>query len=540
VAAEPSGPARPLDVPDRERAPSADAERAVAVDSPAPAGATSSRVARRKFVNWRTIAVAAAAIVVAVWVGRGVIGDSGGDTAASAGGGDTVVEVPAEKPPELEPVIVDGKQVQQAGSVVTLNPAMAQPGASINVSGFGFDPGSAVDLVLSAAGATEGEALGSAEADENGGFNAQVTLPQQLAGTVVVTAAQRNSDNIAKAEAVTTAGIGFVELGTATGKPGDVISVSARGFSPGETINVYWGRVSGEPAATLTADQGGGVGEAPVRVGTGMVGENTLVLVGETSGTAATAAFYLLGLYPTVAASPYAVKAKEALTLSGEGFAPEERVLIYVNASSGPPLMTAQADSQGSFGGVGFEVPYGLKGSHSLVTIGELSRTSVSSGFEILPYAPSASPSTYGGAPGTTFSFFAEGFGPDEVVEVYLGRGEGSAGELVTAFRVNDRGEAGAGGSLRVDGRDQGTLTFGLVGRDSEAETTVQFEVTAPTGPVDNVPPREKYVLPPELAEDEPGETSDEPQAGPAEGVQEEPSGPAEGAQEEPAGPTEG
>jgi hypothetical protein len=333
-------------------------------------------------------------------------------------------------------------------------------------------------------------------------LNADIAIPDDLtSSSVLVTAQQRNSDKITTADATTAGGIGFVELSAQTGTPGDVVSISARGFSPGEKINVFWGRVSGEPAATLQADEGGSVGEAAVRVGVGAVGDATLVLVGDKSGTAATAPFFMLGLFPNAAAEPFALRAKETLAVSGEGFAPGERVLVYVNASSGPPLLTAEADGQGNVGGVGFEIPYGLKGSHSLVMIGELSRASVSSGFEILPYTPSAQPSTYGGAPGTSFSFFAEGFGPDEVVLVYLGRGEGSAGELVTAFRVNDRGEAGAGGSFQVTGDDQGTLSFTLVGRDSESETTAVFEVSAPTGPVAELPTREKYTLPPELEE---------------------------------------
>ncbi|MGY1708313.1 hypothetical protein ACI8AC_02245 [Geodermatophilus sp. SYSU D00758] len=540
VAAALPVPAPPLDdrVPEDTR--STDEGRTPPVDPTAP-GATTSRWAHVRTLvpalSWRTIAVAVAVIVVAVWVGRGVIGNSGGETVPTAGSGDTQAEVPDRENRQRQPVTIDGQRIAPAGSVITLNPAVAQPGASITVSGFGFDPGSTVDLVLSAAGAAEGEGVGSAEADEDGGFSTQLALPERLApGNLEVTAKQRDSDITATAEAVATAGTGSVELSETTGKPGDVIAVSARGFEPGETINVYWGRVTGEPSATLTADESGGVGEASVRVGTGTVGDGTLVLVGETSGTAATAAFHLTGLYPTVAAEPYAVKARQAVTLSGEGFAPDEQVLIYINASSGSPLMTTQADDQGDFGGVGFEVPYGLKGSNSLVMIGEQSRASASSGFEVLPYTPSAQPSTYGGAPGTTFSFFAEGFGPDEVVLVYLGRGQGNPGELVTAFQVDDQGAAGAGGSFQVDGSDQGTLTFGLVGRDSGSETTAEFQVSAPAGPVGDVPPREEYTLPPELAE-EPGESrADQP----AEGAPPAPAPPPEGAPPAPAPPPEG
>lgn len=465
-------------------------------------------------VSLRALLVALAAVAVVVSVGRGLVG-LGGDGGAldtdgpadGTGEAQTSEAAPRSKPtPRQRPVVIEGTQIRPAGVIITLNPALAQPGASVGVSAVGFDAGSTVDVSLKMQGVEGSTGLGSFKVDRQGGLNVQVTMPQRLSGgTAVITARQRNSDKVARAEAAGAAGIGFVELaeGQETGEPGDAVTLSARGFDPGEQIKVYWGRASGRPATTLTADGGGGVSEASVRVGTGAVGNSTLVLVGADSGTTATAPFFVLGLYPTVNASPFAVKAKEVLNISGSGFAPDERVLVYINASSGTPLMTANADAQGNLGGVGFEVPYGLRGPQSLVMVGELSRASVSSGFEILPYTPSAQPSTYGGSPGTSFSFYATGFGPEEVVEVFLGRGQGNPGELVTAFRVDERGDANAAGSYMVRGHQQGKLTFTLIGRQSRSRTAATFSATAASGPVD-IPEPPPYTLPPHLAVDEP------------------------------------
>jgi hypothetical protein len=473
-------------------------------------------------VNWRTLLVVLGGLALVVSVGRGLIGVGGGDSDAiettgpgvSTGQGQRgAAAVKPKRPARVaEPVSIDGSAIRPAGTLLTLNPALAQPGALVGVSGTGFDPRSTVDVGLSVKGTQGSTNLGTFKVDKNGSLNAQVTMPQRLSGgTAVVTARQRNSDKVATAEALGASGIGFVALGEGqeTGEPGDTITLSARGFSPGEKINVFWGRASGEPATTLTADESGGVGEASVRVGTGAVGNVTLVLVGAESGTTATAPFFLLGLYPTVAASPFAVKAREVLNISGSAFAPDERVMVFLNASSGTPLTTARADAQGNVGGIGFEVPYGLRGPQSLVLVGELSRASVSSGFEILQYTPSAQPSTYGGSPGTTFSFYATGFGPDEVVEVYLGRGQGNPGELVTAFRVDERGDANAAGSYTIQAGQQGKLSFTLVGRQSLSQTVTTFSALPATGPVE-LPPQPKYSLPPHLRVDTPSSPSPE------------------------------
>lgn len=482
--------------------------------SEAEAGTPTGRPARRPLphVSLRTLVIVLAGIAMVVWLGQGLVGIGGNsgalnttDPADGARQQDTAGTTPRPSP-RPKPVVIDGTQIRPPGTILTLNPALAQPGASVGVSAVGFDAGASIDLTLSVKGVQGTTSLGTFKVDRQGALNAQITMPQRLTGgTAVVTARQRNSDKVAKAEAAGASGIGFVKLGEGqeTGEPGDVLTLSARGFSPGETIKVYWGRASGPPATTLTADGSGGVGEASVRVGTGAVGDATIVLVGAESGTTATAPFHVLGLYPTVNASPFAVKAKEDLTISGSGFAPEERVLVYINASSGTPLTTGTADAQGSLGGVAFEVPYGLRGAQSLVLVGELSRASVSSGFEILPYTPSAQPSTYGGSPGTTFSFYATGFGPDEVVEVYLGRGQGNTGELVTAFRVDEQGDANAAGSYMVRGDQQGKLSFTLVGRQSRSQTSATFSATPASGPVD-LPEPPPYTLPPHLTVDEP------------------------------------
>ena len=112
-------------------------------------------------VSWKTLAAVVVGIAVVVSIGRGGIGGSGGeDTADPTGSGGTTMAVP-ESQEELELVIVDGNAIRPDGAVITLNPALAQPGATVNVNGAGFDAESTVNIVLSAEGSKKGIALGS-------------------------------------------------------------------------------------------------------------------------------------------------------------------------------------------------------------------------------------------------------------------------------------------------------------------------------------------------------------------------------------------
>jgi len=285
--------------------------------------------------------------------------------------------------------------------------------------------------------------------------------------------------------------------GKSAGKPGDTVTISATGFGPGERVNVFWGRINGTPAATLTADGSGSISHAGVSVGIAPVGPTTLVLVGAKTHTTATAPYLMLGLYPTTISRPYAVKAGHSVYFRGSGFAPGEPVAVYLNASGGTPALTANASSAGGFI-VNFVVPFGLKGSQRLTAIGEQSRASVSSGFDVLPYNPVAQASTYGALPGTTLTFYANGFAANEVVLVYAGGGQGQSGSLVTAFRVDSQGSASAAGSYVVPSGVGPGLIFNLVGQVSGGSAKAKVSVSAPAQSV-TVPPQPPYVLPPSL-----------------------------------------
>jgi len=473
----------------------------------------------RSWLNWKTLVIVALGLVIAGPLIRelasvaklptGVMqrGPAApAETQAPSAPTSAPTEAPAPrhtaaaKAPKTAAAAANGQAIPSTGQpTILLNPGMVRPGTKVAVSGFGFDPGAVVDVMLKKSSGDAGTAVTLAKVDETGSFDATFIVPSNLASRSPTVAVQeRNSNKAARTTALMPASMASVKLGKATGKPGDRISLSASGFEPEEDIKVYWGQLNGDPAATLHADGGGNVGQASVLIPVGAIGTTSIVLVGSKSQSLAIGQFYMLGLYPTVKASPWAVKSGNRINLSAKGFGPGETVLVYVNGMNGPPLMTVQTDGSGSFYGAGFVAPFGLKGKQSLILIGEQSRATVNSGFQVLPYTPSVQPSTYGGFPGTTLSFYASGFAPNEVVLVYKARGRAGGGQLVTAFRVDGRGRAAAAGHYMVAGDDQGKVSFTAVGRLSQGTAVATVTIDHSDVPV-QVPPQPQYTLPPDL-----------------------------------------
>lgn len=485
----------------------------------APAGTTGKRPRRRRVtrpkISGRRLLIAAVAAFLLISVGRSVLpalGIQAPGLPSFGGGGDTPTEAPTTKAPKAPTVDLNGVMVHGGGEpMITLNPGLVRLGGTVTASGSGFDQGSVVDVYLgpsstaaqpskkSAKNAAKPVQVGTAKAGKYGIFTVNFPFPTKMTTPVLeVTAQARGGDKVAKAEAAVAQGAGQATLSAVVGKPGDVINLTVKGFSPGEELQVFWGRINGDPALTLKADEDGSVGKTPIKVGVTAVGTTSLVVVGKTSGAAASAPFQVLRLYPSIKLAPYAVKATQSITFSGVGFAPGERVLVRLNSAGGQPVMAVTTDGAGGFKGAGLTMPYQLKGAQALVFIGEQSRAATSTGFTILPYTPQARTNAYGGLPGTVVNFYATQFAPNEAVHVYVKTSKGAKGDLVSAFRVNKSGAARAVGQYTIPGDTENSVIFELRGQLSGSTATINFKVDSSGGPVD-IPTPKPYVLPKDL-----------------------------------------
>jgi serine/threonine protein phosphatase PrpC len=450
--------------------------------------------------RWKRVLLVVAALVAIAIIGRS-LGQSIGRGVGSLTGGNQASQAtaPAASTPTPKPVqIGNGTSPSTPGALILLNPGVVRQGTSVGVGGSGFDPGAVIDLTITRQGS--GTTLSSTfvQADKNGTFyNATLGVPMSLsAGNFIVQAKERNGHTTAQAVGTVAGGAPQVKLGTEVGKPGDVIVLALHGFAPGETVNVYWNTLSGQPVTTFKADGGGSIGQGKIQVPFGAVGYNTFLFVGANSQSLVAANFLVLQLYPTVKLGSYALKAANVMTFSGTGFGPGERVFVFLNSTQSQPLAVITTDATGAFKNApGFVVPFTIKGKQTLIFMGEQSRAPDAVNFTVLPYSPVVEPSTYGGFPGTTITFYASGFASNEVVHLYAGHSKSAMGNMVACFQTDGKGNAAAVGSYTIPGDAQGQLGFALVGAKSGGVGVASVNVTPPPVPV-HTPPQPAFTCP--------------------------------------------
>lgn len=367
--------------------------------------------------------------------------------------------------------------------LILLNPSSARPGATVGVTGSGFDPGQTIDLTLKHQQSDQGTSLGFVQADKSGSFGGfSLTLPSDyVSGPFIVVAQEHNGSRQATATGTVAANSPQVTFGTQVGKPGDVVAFSLKGFAPDEAVNVYFNSLTSPVVETVNTDQAGNVRQDSLTVPFGAIGNNAFIFVGKKSQSPVTVGFLMLNLYPTLTVNTYATRADSTLTFSGKGFGPNERVLLHLNSVQSPPIAVVKADGTGSFQNeAAFTIPFQLKGKNTFIAIGEQSQAPATVSIDILPYTPLAETSTYGGRPGTTVTFYGTGWARDEVVHVYAGQTPQSKGNMVSCFLTDANGNFGAAGSYTLEPDLQpGEVNFTLIGSKSQVPATAKMQVMA-------------------------------------------------------------
>ncbi len=437
---------------------------------------------RRKVIIWGIVIILLGALLSSVFLRSFSSSDTAVDnTGTSAAQSPVAAQTPSPTP--YTPVTVNPPAGNNAPFIL-FTPGVVSQGAVVSVLGSEFDPKAFVDFYIKQKAADPGKAIGSAQVDKTGSFsNVPVTVPaSEPYGNFFIEAKQRHSQKMATSMGfLQNGGVATVKISSLVGKVGDVLKVTAKGFAPEEQVNVYWNSMATDPIAKFTTDQGGGIGQAPLSVPFGAQGNNYFIFMGTKSQTPVTSLFFMLKLYPTVKLSTYSIRADNTLTYSGKGFGPNEMVMVFVNQAAGQPLAIVQTNAAGGFTNApGFLIPFGLKGKQTLLFLGSQSRASGSVAFTVAPYSPDVQPSTYGGSPGTTISFYASGFARNEIVHVYTG----NPGRMVSCFQADAHGSAGAAGSYMIPSNVQGKLAFTFTGTKSGGTTVASISVAPAATPV--------------------------------------------------------
>src|SRR5579864_1172689 len=202
---------------------------------------------QRHKVLWVTLG-ALAALAVVSWMlnqslGPGAVNTTGSTHQATTPSTlSTPIPTPAPATP-IPPVTLHGTPVVggPTGTLILLNPGIVRQGASMGVNGSGFDPRATVDLAIKQQPTDTGQVVSFVQTDKYGTFYGTLTVPITLsAGPFFIQATERGRHKVAQAHGVVQGGTPQLKLGFQVGKPGDMITASLSGFSPGETVKVYW------------------------------------------------------------------------------------------------------------------------------------------------------------------------------------------------------------------------------------------------------------------------------------------------------------
>ncbi len=261
------------------------------------------------------------------------------------------------------------------------------------------------------------------------------------------------------------------------GKPMSKVDFNGGGFSPGESVDVYFDTLASPVLGSFTANQIGVVHVAGVSVPMAAPGQHAFLLVGRRSRAPVRVPFSVLAFSPWLGLSSYTPQPEQTIDVTGHDFAPGERVAIFLDSDRGWPVSQATVDRSGTFHAhSAVEIPYDRRGKTEIVAVGTESQTEAAATLTVRPYTPLFALSRYAGPPGTTFDLQGKGFAKNEDVRIRLGDSQQS---LVFDFHTDGLGELIANRSIEIPrSMAAGKVTVSALGNHSQVPASVTFAVT--------------------------------------------------------------
>lgn len=307
------------------------------------------------------------------------IGIARADKAGSFG--PMTIRVPFNAPAGQVLVVASGQRSGQRATVVVtvhatiatlvISPTAAKPGEAITVTGTHFQPGEsvAVDLVALASSAR----LGTTQANAAGSFSLHAIVPANTPQGTLNAVATGAASHISSTAPITIGSLpAGLTIGSGSVKAGETLSVSGKGFIPGETISIRLtgGTLTPLTLVTVVANISGSFSidklVIPSLVPSGAF---TLTASGQTSGRSATGSLTVVAPPPAapiisildtthVAGSTYLLSPGGLVQLAGSNFPAGSRVTLALVGSGGSVTLAAiGANSKGALGPVGITLP---------------------------------------------------------------------------------------------------------------------------------------------------------------------------------------
>lgn len=310
-------------------------------------------------------------------------------------------------------VLASATAVFAAAPAVSYTASGSTPGATLAMSGSGFQPGETVSLSFGLSSAT-------AVVDSAGSFSgASLTIPNVSSGLYYVIAVGQTSGMVAFNSIWVNSFFATAGPSSWYITPGSSITWSGAGFSPNETVTLRDG--AGATLATWTANGSGSFSGAGSTVApfTARNSAISYTLRGSTSGANLSFTLAVADLYPWANPSSWYAAPGTSVTFSGGGFGAGETLNLMLGTSTAV-LASATVDSNGNFTGLGpVNLPFGATANYRIV--GASSGAVVNAPITLSSFYPSLTPSSYYSAPGGLITLSGTGFAGNEPVSVNVG-----------------------------------------------------------------------------------------------------------------------
>jgi outer membrane protein assembly factor BamB len=307
-------------------------------------------------------------------------------TANSTGSFKITSKVPTGTAPGTIPVVAIGQTSGASATfgfilyppLLALAPLTGSSGTLLTASAYGFAAFEKINVFWN-----NGTTASASRAANANGYLAPVTFTVPSSTTpgnyTVKAVGTKSLTIITNTFSVVAPGTLF---NTVSGPVGSRLSITGYGYNPGELINLQWNYSGPGTGTTITTTTAGvdGAFAASFLIPTVAAGSYPVAAVGTSSQIVSQQAFTINN---SLAADPTTSSPGTSIIASGTGFIAGESVQLYLDSSTGTPLTTTNADSNGNISASVALPTSTTPGAHTIIGVGQTSLQSLSASLAI-------------------------------------------------------------------------------------------------------------------------------------------------------------
>lgn len=370
---------------------------------------------------------------------------------------------------------------------IVISPLTGGVDSTVQVTGSGYRANEQIQVYWDSTGTT-GTLLRTVTATSLGTFSTSITVPTAKGGNHLivgkgVTSGVKPSRTFVVSQTAM--------LGSATGKPGDSVTVQVRGFQPGEPVTFYWDSATSTPLLSLTASSTGS-GSGSITIPATVNGPHQVLAIGGATANDISMPFTVSGATmdaATLALDPNAGGGGGGITAAANGanFWSQESVQLFWNANTSPST-TGTTGPNGTVS-LSLSIPTVAGGNYTVTLKGVASGRTATATYTVQPRIEFTPPI---GEPGATIKVDVKGWTAGQTASIYWNRTASTNGTLLCSATARDSGTASC--SFKVPSGFPAGTDVPVMAIGSPGSVSSTFRVT--NSPVGFAPAQEASATP--------------------------------------------